>query len=199
MQEMRSRDRLTPMIGLKEKYKKEAVKELQKKFGYRSQMAVPRIEKVVVNTGFGRLIATRTGEEYRKTLSAITADLSAIAGQHAVLTKAKRSIAGFKLRQGSPVGAKVTLRGGRMYDFLDRFIHVVLPRSRDFRGLDSSAIDKNGNFSFGIREHIFFPEILPEKAKDIIGLQVTITTTAKSREEGLELFRALGFPIKNEK
>ena len=198
MQEMSRGNRVIIMIGLKEKYKKEAVKELQKKFGYTSHMAVPRIEKVVVNTGFGRLISTRTGEEHKKTLAAITSDLSAIAGQHAVLTKARHSIAGFKLRQGSPVGAKVTLRGARMYDFLDRFIHVVLPRSRDFRGLDSSVIDKSGNFSFGIREHIFFPEISPEKAKDIIGLQVTITTTAKNKAEGVELFKALGFPLKDE-
>lgn len=185
------------MIGLKEKYKKEVVSELQKRLGYTSQMAVPRIEKVVVNTGFGRLISTRTGEEHRKTLTAITTDLSAIAGQHAVLTKAKHSIAGFKSRQGAPVGAKVTLRGSRMYDFLDRFINVVLPRSRDFRGLDDSVIDTSGNFSFGIREHIFFPEISPEKAKDIIGLQITITTTAKSKKEAVELFKALGFPLKN--
>ena len=186
------------MIGLKEKYTKETVKELQKKFGYKSQMAVPRIEKVVVNTGFGRLISTRTGEEHRKTLTAITNDVSAIAGQHAVLTKAKHSIAGFKLRQGAPVGAKVTLRGKRMYDFLDRFIHIVLPRSRDFRGLNTSVVDKSGNFSFGIREHIFFPEISPEKAKDIIGLQITITTSAKTKAEGVALFKALGFPLKDE-
>ena len=198
MQAMRRGNYITPMTGLKEKYKKEVVSALQKKFGYSSVMAVPRIERVIVNTGFGRLIATRTGEEHRKTLSAITADISAIAGQHAVLTKAKHSIAGFKLRQGAPVGAKVTLRGARMYDFLDRFINVVLPRSRDFRGLDSSVIDKNGNFSFGIREHIFFPEISPEKTKDIIGLQITITTTAKNKEEGVELFKALGFPLKSE-
>jgi len=198
MQEMPCGNHVTPMIGLKEKYKKEVVAELQKKFGYTSHMAVPRIEKVVVNTGFGRLIATRTGEEHAKTLAAIISDLSAIAGQHAQLTNARHSIAGFKLRQGSPVGAKVTLRGSRMYDFLDRFIHVVLPRSRDFRGLDSSVIDKRGNFSFGIREHIFFPEISPEKAKDIIGLQVTVTTNAKSREESLELFRLLGFPLKHD-
>ena len=186
------------MIGLKEKYTKEVVKILQKEFGYTSPMAAPRITKVVVNTGFGRLISTRTGEEHRKTLTAITSDLSAIAGQHAVLTKAKHSIAGFKSRQGAPVGAKVTLRGPRMYDFLDRFIHVVLPRSRDFRGLDSSVIDKSGNFSYGIREHIFFPEISPEKAKDIIGLQITITTTAATKAEAVRLFKALGFPLKDE-
>ena len=187
------------MIGLKEKYTKEAVKELQKKFGVKSHMALPRIEKVVLNTGFGRLIATRTGEEGRKTLEAITGDLTAIAGQRAVLTKAKHSIAGFKLRQGASVGAKVTLRGPRMYDFLDRLIHVVLPRSRDFRGLSDSTIDTKGNFSLGIREHIFFPEISPEKTKDTIGLQITITTTARNKKEGVELLKALGFPLQTQK
>lgn len=182
---------------MKVKYEKEVVPALQKKLGCKSVMAVPRIEKVVVNTGFGRLVSTRTGDEQKKTLEAIRNDVSLLAGQRAILTKAKHSIAGFKLRQGASVGAKVTLRGVRMYDFLDRFIHIMLPRSRDFRGLDSSSVDQNGNLGVGIKEHIFFPEILPEKVKDIFGLQITVTTTAKNKKEGLELFKALGFPLKD--
>lgn len=186
------------MKSMKVKYEKEVVPALQKKLGRKSVMAVPRIEKVVVNTGFGRLVSAKTGDELRKTLEAIRNDISLIAGQRAILTKAKHSIAGFKLRQGAPVGAKVTLRGKRMYDFLDRFVHVMLPRSRDFRGLEISTLDKNGNLGIGIKEHTFFPEISPEKTKDIFGLQITVTTTAKNKEEGLELFRALGFPLKHQ-
>lgn len=186
------------MVNMKVKYIKEVMPAMQKKFGYSSVMAIPRIEKVVVNTGFGRLLAAKTGEDHRKTLAGITTDMAAVTGQMAILTKAKHSIAGFKLREGTPVGAKVTLRRKRMYDFLDRLVHIMLPRSRDFRGLKSSAIDQNGNLMIGIPEHIFFPEISPEKAKDIFGLQITIVTSAKTREEGVELFRLLGFPVKKE-
>lgn len=186
------------MENMQTTYAKEVVPAMQKKFGYSSVMAVPKIEKVVVNTGFGKLMSAKTGEDHRKTLEAITKDLSAVTGQLAVRAKAKHSIAGFKLREGMPVGAKVTLRRKRMYDFLDRLIHIMLPRSRDFRGLKNSAIDQNGNLAIGIQEHIFFPEISPEKAKDIFGLQVTVATTAKTKEEGIELFRLLGFPLKTE-
>ncbi|KKU93458.1 MAG: 50S ribosomal protein L5 [Parcubacteria group bacterium GW2011_GWA2_50_10] len=192
MQEVRSRN----MRTMREKYAKDVVPAMIKKFGYKSVMAVPRPEKVVLNTGFGKLIAARTEDEQRKTLEAIGKDMSDIAGQRISLTRAKRSIAGFKIREGMPVGAKVTLRGARMYEFLDRLIHVVLPRSRDFRGLPVSSVDEKGNMAVGIREHIFFSEISPEKVKDIFGLQVTIATTAKSKEKGLELFRLLGFPIR---
>ncbi len=184
------------MTGLKEKYKKEVIPAMMKRFGYTSVMAVPRLEKVVLNTGFGKFIAAKSGDDHRKTLEAIIGDMSSIAGQHAILTRAKRSVAGFKLRAGMPIGAKVTLRGSMMYGFLGRLIHVVLPRSRDFRGLPVSNIDERGNLAIGIREHIFFPEVSPEKAKNIFGLQVTVTTNAKSKEEGLELFRLLGFPLK---
>jgi len=186
------------MVKMKIKYEKEVMPAMQKKFGYSSVMAIPRIERVVVNTGFGRLLGAKTGDDHRKTLAGITTDMSAFTGQQAVLTKAKHSIAGFKLREGSPVGAKVTLRRKRMYDFLDRLVHIMLPRSRDFRGLKDSAIDQNGNLMIGIQEHIFFPEISPERAKDIFGLQITVVTTAKTREEGIELFRLLGFPVKKE-
>ena len=186
------------MVDMKVKYIKEVMPAMQKKFGYSSVMAIPRIEKVVVNTGFGRLLSAKTGDDHRKTLARITTDMAAFTGQLATITKAKHSIAGFKLREGSPVGAKVTLRRKRMYDFLDRLVHIMLPRSRDFRGLKDSAIDQNGNLMIGIQEHIFFPEISPERAKDIIGLEVTITTTASTKEEGLKLLRALGFPFKKE-
>ena len=166
------------------------------KFHYSSSMAAPRLEKVVINTGFGKLLGTKTGDDHQKSMDAIVQDMSELAGQHAALTRAKHSIAGFKTRQGMPVGAKVTLRGPRMYRFLDRLIHVVLPRSRDFRGLPLSNVDKHGNMSLGIREHIFFSEISPEKVRNIFGIQITVTTSAKTREEGLELFRLLGFPLK---
>lgn len=184
------------MIPMKEKYKKEVVREMQKKFAYSSVMAVPRVQKVVLNTGFGKLIAAKTGDDLKKTLEAIVSDVSNIAGQRAMVTRAKHSIAGFKLREGTPVGAKVTLRGRRMYEFLDRLLHVVLPRSRDFRGLATSNVDERGNLTLGIREHIFFPEISPEKVRNNIGLQITVNTTAKTKKEGLELFGLLGFPLK---
>lgn len=183
------------MIALREKYIKEAVPGMQEKFPYKSVMAVPRIEKAVVNTGFGRMLGSRTGDDYKKTLEAIRNDLSDIAGQRVALTSARKSIAGFKVREGSPVGAKATLRGKRMYDFLDRLVHVVLPRSRDFRGLRTTAVDQSGNLTIGIPEHLFFPEVSPEKLRDIFGLEITITTTAKTKEEGLALFELLGFPF----
>jgi len=185
-------------MNMKEKYNKEVVPALQKKFAYKNIMEVPKIDKVVINTGFGKLITPKTGDDYRKTLDGIVGDLSNIAGQHATLTKAKHSIAGFKVRQGSPIGAKVTLRGSKMYDFLDRLANIVLPRSRDFRGIGLSTVDSYGNLSLGIKEHIFFPEISPENVKDMFGLQVTVATTASNKEEGLELFRLLGFPFKIE-
>ena len=184
------------MLKLQDKYRKEVIPAMREKFGYSSPMAVPRIEKVVLNTGFGKLIAGKTGGESEKIVEAIVKDLSHISGQHAILTKARASIAGFKVRQGMPIGAKVTLRGARMHDFLDRLIHIILPRSRDFRGLNPASFDKNGNLSIGIKEHIFFPEILPEKARNIFGLEVTVTTKAKTKEEGIELLRLMGFPIK---
>lgn len=184
------------MKPLKEKYEKEVVPAMQKQFHYKSPMAVPRIEKVTLNTGFGRIAAGKSPEEQKKIAGDIAGDLSQIAGQKAVATAAKRSIASFKSRAGMPIGAKVTLRGQRMYDFLDRLLHVVLPRSRDFQGLDEKSLDKKGNISIGIKEHIFFPEIYPEKVKHMIGLEITVTLSSKTKEEGLELLKLLGFPIR---
>lgn len=159
-------------------------------------MAVPKITKVVVNTSFGRLLSGKTSDEQRKITSEAVDTLSMLSGQKAVTTSAKKSIAGFKIRKGMPIGVKVTLRGKRMYDFLDRLVHIVLPRSRDFQGIPVSAVDQQGNLTIGIREQIFFPEITPEKIKNIMGLEVTIATTAQTKEEGVELFKSLGFPMK---
>jgi len=185
------------MTRLKEQYEKEVIPRMMEKLGYKNKMAVPSIEKVVVNTGFGKLISGKTAEEQKITIEPILEDLSLICGQKPITKKAKKSIAGFKLREGFPVGAAVTLRSKMMYDFLERLIRVALPRSRDFRGIDQKSLDRNGNLTIGIREHIAFPEILPERAKAIFGLEITIVTNAKSREEGTELLRLLGFPIKS--
>ena len=184
---------ITPLA---EKYKSEVIPEMMKKFGYKNKMAVPKIDKVVVNTGFGRQISDKTTEEQKKIVDSILEDLTFICGQKAIKTSAKKSIASFKIRQGMPVGAMVTLRGKKMTDFLERLIHVVLPRTRDFRGIERKSVDKEGNLTIAIKEQIAFPEILPERAKSIFGLEVTIVTTAKKREEGLELLKLLGFPIK---
>ena len=184
------------MLRLRDKYQKEVVAEMMKKFGYRNLMAVPKIEKVTINTGFGRLVAGQGGEEQKKIFEAILEDLTQISSQRPVLTKAKKSISGFKVRENLPIGAKITLRRKRMYDFLERLIQIGLPRSRDFRGIDPKSVDKNGNLTIGIKEHIVFPEVSPEKVKNIFGLEVTVVTNTKSREESLELLRLLGFPIK---
>lgn len=184
------------MLHLQDKYQKEVIPKMMERFGYKNKMAVPKIEKVIVNTGFGRLVAGKSSEEQKKIWETILNDLSLITGQRPVLTKAKKAISGFKTRIGLPIGAMVTLRGKRMYDFLERLIYIALPRSRDFRGLEEKSIDKGGNLTIGVKEHIAFPEILPERAKNIFGLEITVVTNAKKREEGLELLRLLGFPIK---
>ena len=185
------------MIHLVEKYNTEVIPEMMRKFGYKNKMAVPKIEKVVLNTSFGRLISGKTPEEQKKIYQPILEDLALICGQKPILKGAKKSISTFKIREGLPIGATVTLRRKRSADFLERLIHIALPRSRDFRGIDPKSIDKKGNLTIGIKEHIAFPEILPERAKTIFGLEVTVVTNAKSREEGIELLRLLGFPIKS--
>ncbi len=169
---------------------------MMKRFGYRNIMAVPGIEKVIINAGFGKLISGKTSDEQKKIQNAILEDLSLISGQKPVFKKAKKSISTFKIREGQIIGAAVILRRKKMFDFLERFIHITLPRLRDFQGIDTSSFDKKGNLTFGIREHISFPEILPEKARNIFGLEIIIATTAKTKEEGIELLRLLGFPIK---
>jgi large subunit ribosomal protein L5 len=175
---------------LLEKYRKEVVPHLIKKFGYKNVMAVPKIEKVVVNVGLGRQM--KEGDVSEKTAAVITQ----IVGQKPVLTKARQSIAGFKLREGTVIGVKATLRSHRMYDFIDRLISVALPRSRDFRGINPKSIDPKGNLTIGIKEDSIFPEISYETMKDIFGFEVTITTTANTPEEGEGLLRAIGIPLK---
>jgi len=183
------------MLSLKEKYQKEAVPQMMAKFGYKNVMAVPEIKKVVVNTGCGRLVAGRTSEEQKKIIDFILEDISVICGQKAVKTYAKKAISSFKIRQGMPIGVKVNLKGKKMTDFLERLIHLTLPRTRDFKGIPSQSVDQQGNLTIAIKEHIAFPEILPEKVKNIFGLEITVVSTAKSKEEALALFRFLGFPI----
>ncbi len=183
-------------MRLKEKYNKEVVPVMQEKFGCKNKMAVPKIEKVVVNTGFGRLVVGKTSTEQKKIYTTILEDLALICGQRPVLTNAKKAISGFKTRKGMPIGGMVTLRKKKMYDFLERLIYIGLPRTRDFRGIDLKSFDKEGNLTISIKEHIVFPEISPEEVKVSFGFEITIVTTAKTREQGIELLRLLGFPIK---
>ena len=189
--------RFFTMIRLQDKYKKEVIPRMVEKFGYKNVMAVPKIEKVVLNIGIGRLLQDRSQKEKEKIYQPILDCVAQIAGQKPILTTAKKSIAGFKIREGLPVGVKVTLRGKRMEDFLERLVHVALPRSRDFEGIDPKSFDKTGNLTIGIKEHIVFPEISAEREEKIFSFEITITTTAKTREEGTELLRSLGFPIRS--
>lgn len=186
------------MYNLSEKYKKGVIPEMKEKFGYKSVMAVPKIDKVVVNIGFGRMIAGKTSEEQKKTYSYLVEDLAIICGQRPILTKSKGSISSFKTRKGMFIGMKVTLRGKKMDNFLTRLIDIALPRTRDFQGIPQSSVDKSGNLTIGVKEHICFPEISPEQVKSIFGLEVVVSTTAKTKEEGLELLKLMGFPMKHE-
>ena len=178
------------MAKLHELYKDTIIAELQSKFGYKSVMQVPRIEKITLNMGVGEAIADK------KVLDHATNDLTAISGQKPVATKARNSVASFKIREGYPIGAKVTLRGERMWEFLERLISISVPRIRDFRGLNPKSFDGRGNYSMGVREQIIFPEIDYDKIDKIRGLDITITTTAASDEEGLALLTAFNFPFK---
>lgn len=172
-----------------EKYNKEVVPALKKEFGYVNVMAVPKITKVVVNIGTGRIVRES------KTVEAMARDLALMTGQNPIKTKAKKAIASFKTRKGLEIGLKVTLRGKRMYDFVDRLINIVLPRTRDFRGIKLSSVDKFGNLTLGVKEHIVFPEVVLESSKMIFGLGITVVTDAKSKEEAEKLFRLIGFPL----
>ena len=166
--------------------------ELKKALGVENVLALPRIEKVTVNVGIGKFLK----EQAR--VDEIIASLVSITGQKPVLTKARKAIAGFKIREGLEVGAKVTLRGRRMWQFLDRVIYATIPRTRDFQGIPKTAIGRDGNCNIGLREHLIFPEIIPEKVQTPFGLQVVITTSAGDEKAGRELFRLLGFPIRTE-
>lgn len=176
-------------MNLKELYKKEVVSKLMKDFGFKNVNAVPKMTKVVVNVGFGKSI------KEPKVAEAVEATLKRITGQKPLLTKAKKSISNFKVRAGQIIGAKVTLRGKRMYDFLEKMVRVALPRVRDFRGLSSKGFDERGNFTIGFKEHLSFPEIRPDEVERIHGLEITIVTTAKNKEEAKKMFTYLGFPL----
>ncbi len=175
--------------NLKAKYQAEIAPALMQKFGYKSPMQIPRLEKVVVNCGCGE------ARENAKVLDAVVRDLTTITGQKAVITKAKKSVANFKLREGMPIGAKVTLRGDKMWEFLDRLFNVALPRVRDFRGISADAFDGRGNFALGVREQLIFPEIEYDKIDKIRGLDIVICTTAQTDEEARELLRQIGAPF----
>jgi large subunit ribosomal protein L5 len=185
-------------MRLKEKYKKEAIPVIMEKIGHKSVMAAPRFVKAVVNVGFGRMVTGKTNDEQKKIYESILEDITLICGQRAVLTKAKKSISTFKLREGMFIGAKVTLRGEKMYNFLERLINIALPRSRDFKGISNNAVDQRGNLTIGIKEHIIFPEVAPEKSKSIFGFETTIVINAKNKEKGVEFFKAMGFPMKKD-
>ena len=180
------------IIPAKDKYIKTVAAEMKNKFGYKNVMAVPRIKKVIVNVGIGKII--KENDKIEEVVNSITA----ITGQKPVKTKAKKAISGFKVREGMEIGVKVTLRGKRMWQFIDRLVNATLPRTRDFQGITRKSVDKGGNISIGIKEHMIFPEISPERVKHTFGLQVTVSTDAKTQKEGLELFKLLGFPIKSE-
>ena len=179
------------MARLKAFYQEKVVAQLKTELGVANVMEIPRITKITLNMGVGE------AAKDKKALEHAVRDLEAIAGQKAVITKTKKSIAGFKIRDGWPIGAKVTLRGNRMYEFLDRLISIAIPRVRDFRGLNPKSFDGRGNYSMGMREQISFPEIDYDKVDSIRGLDITITTTAKSDEDGKALLTAFNFPLKS--
>ena len=175
--------------NLKKMYQDEVAPALMQKFGYKSTMQIPRLEKIVVNVGCSE------ARENAKVLDAVVNDLTTITGQKAVITKAKKSVANFKLREGMPIGAKVTLRGSKMWEFLDRLFNVALPRVRDFRGISADAFDGRGNYALGIKEQLIFPEIEYDKIDKIRGMDIVVCTTAQTDEEARELLKLVGAPF----
>jgi len=178
------------MAKLHDFYKDNVVSDLQKQFGYTSVMQVPRIEKITLNMGVGEALADK------KVLENAASDMAAISGQKPLITTARRSVAGFKIREGYPIGCKVTLRGTRMWEFFERLVTIAIPRVRDFRGLNAKSFDGRGNYSMGVREQIIFPEIDYDKVDKVRGLDITITTSAKTDEEGRALLTAFNFPFR---
>ena len=178
------------MARLQEHYKSDVVKQLMDKFGYKSVMEVPRITKITLNMGVGEALADK------KVMEHAVADMEKISGQKAIINKARKSVAAFKIRDGMPIGCKVTLRRERMYEFLDRLVNIAIPRIRDFRGLNPRSFDKAGNYSMGVTEQIIFPEINYDEIDAIRGMDITITTTARNAEEGKALLEAFNFPFK---
>ncbi len=180
------------MAQLREQYVKEVVPALKKELELSNSNAVPKMQKVTLNVGLGR------GLKDKAYIETVVNTLERITGQKPVFTKARKSIASFKIREGMNIGVKVTLRGPRMYDFVEKLVAVTFPRVRDFRGIETTTVDQAGNFNYGFKEHIAFPEVSSDEVDRLHGLQVTITTSAASRDEGLALFRALGFPFKKQ-
>lgn len=180
------------MAKLHDLYKQEVIKALTEKFGYKTIMQVPRIEKITLNMGVGEAVADK------KVLENAARDMTAIAGQKPLITKVRKSVAGFHIREGYPIGRKVTLRGERMWEFLERLIVIAIPRIRDFRGLSAKSFDGRGNYSMGVREQIIFPEIDFDKVDAVRGLDITITTTAKTDAEGRALLEAFNFPFRTQ-
>jgi large subunit ribosomal protein L5 len=183
---------MTYVPRIKEKYQKEVVKELQEKFNYKSPMQVPKLVKICLNQGVGAATSDK------KLIDSALAEMSTIAGQKAVPTKAKKSVSNFKLREGMTIGTRVTLRNDRMFEFLERFVTVSLPRVRDFKGINDKSFDGKGNYSMGISEQIIFPEIDIDKVNKITGMDITFVTTAKTDAEAYALLKALGLPFKNQ-
>lgn len=181
-------------MKLKEKYHKEIAAKLQKELGIKNANAVPKLVKVTINVGIGGLVAAGN-----KDVSDIVENVRMIAGQHPIVTKAKKAISNFKLREGMPVGVKVTLRGEKMYDFIAKLVSVTLPRVRDFRGITIKGFDQQGNYSLGLSDHLVFPEINPDDISKVHGIQVCISTTAKDHASGHALLKALGFPFREDK
>ncbi|MDP2709240.1 MAG: 50S ribosomal protein L5 [bacterium] len=179
-------------MNLKERYQQEIMPKMTEKFGYKNKMAVPRLTKVVINAGVGR------NAKDKAFIDGVAGSLEKISGQKPVLTKAKQSISAFKTRKGMVIGVAVTLRGRRMFDFVEKLVKITFPRIRDFRGINPSQVDKRGNLAVGFKEHLAFPEVKAEEVDNIHGLQVCLSTTAESYEEGLELFKLMGFPFKAE-
>ena len=177
------------MARMKDYYNSTVAPAMMKKFGYKSVMQIPKLDKIVINVGAGE------AKENAKVIDAIMTDLAAITGQKPVICRAKKSVANFKLREGMPIGVKVTLRNERMYEFLDKFFNVSLPRVRDFRGINPNSFDGRGNYSLGVKEQLIFPEIDYDKIDKIRGMQIVFTTTAKTDEEGKELLKMLGMPF----
>ena len=177
------------MARLQEKYSKEVAPALMEKFGYKSVMQIPKLEKIIVNIGCGE------AKENAKALDNAVSDLAAITGQKPVITRAKKSVAAFKVKEGMPIGCKVTLRGAKMYEFLDRFFNVALPRVRDFRGISANSFDGRGNYSVGVKEQLIFPEIDYDKIDKIRGMDIIMVTTAKTDEEARELLTLMGAPF----
>ena len=178
------------MARLREFYNDTVIKSLSKEFNYKSPMQVPRIEKITLNMGVGEAVGDK------KVLEHAVADMEKMAGQKPIITKAKKSIAGFKIREGMPIGTSVTIRGDRMWEFYDRFVQVVVPRIRDFRGFSTKSFDGKGNYSLGLNEQLVFPEVEYDKVRDIRGMNITICTTANDNNEGYVLLHSLGFPFR---